>query len=424
MNTKSIRMSPGLDGPLKICLLSYRSNPHCGGQGVYVSNLSRALRDLGHQVDVISGPPVIISNNGIRTHYLPGLDLYNPDDLFRVPSLSELKDPVNLIEWLGVCTMGFPEPYTFGQRAYKLLKKTIRQYDIVHDNQSLSYGVRRISRLAPTIATIHHPITIDRDLAVRAATTFWKKLKEMRWYSFIGMQKKVARALSHFITVSSHSLNDICNEFCLSPDRFRIVPNGVDFKIFHPVPGVRREKNRIITTTSADTPLKGLANLLKAVSILAKTRDIRLVVIGAPKKNGVIETLIRDLDIGSRITFTGRIDQKEFIAHYARASLAVIPSVYEGFGLPAIEAMACAVPVVSTTGGALPEVVGNAGVLVPPQNSYALAEAIAAILDNPQRAAELSQAGYQRVREHFTWKRAAEKTVQAYREAIVDFVRP
>ncbi|MEW6674117.1 MAG: glycosyltransferase family 4 protein [Thermodesulfobacteriota bacterium] len=411
------------DDPLKICLLSYRSNPHCGGQGVYVKNLSRSLQDLGHQVDIVSGPPVFVSDNGIRIHPLPGLDLYNPDHLFRVPSVSELMDPVNLVEWLGVCSMGFPEPYTFGQRAFKLLKKTARRYDIVHDNQSLSYGVRKISRLAPTIATIHHPITVDRDLAVRSAKTFWKKLKEMRWYAFIRMQKRVAKTFSHIITVSKHSRRDISTEFRIPPGRFRIIPNGVDTTLFFPMPAVKREPNRIIVTNSADTPLKGLPYLLKALSILSKTRDAKLVVIGAPKKNGGIETLIRDLDIANRIVFTGRIDQKEFVTQYARAAVAVIPSVYEGFGLPAIEAMACAVPVVSTTGGALPEVVDNAGILVPPKNEQALADAIAAIFDNPEQASRLGRAGYKRVQEHFSWNKAAEKTVAAYRETIRAFHR-
>lgn len=411
------------DDPLKICLLSYRSNPHCGGQGVYIKNLSQSLKDLGHHVDIVSGPPVLMGDNGIKIHHLPGLDLYNPDNLFRVPSLKELMDPINLIEWLGVSTMGFPEPYTFGQRAFKLLRKTVHRYDIIHDNQSLSYGVRNISRLAPTIATIHHPITVDRDLAVRTATTFWKKLKEMRWYSFISMQKRVAGAFSQIITVSKHSCKDISSEFKIPLNRFRIVPNGVDTNLFYPMPEVEREKNRIIVTNSADTPLKGLHYLLKAVSILSKTRKVNLVVIGASKKNGNIETFIRDLGIGDLVTFTGRIDHTEFVTQYARAAVAVIPSVYEGFGLPAIEAMACAVPVISTTGGALPEVVGNAGVLIPPTNEQALVGAIAEIFDNPQRAYQLSRTGYKRIQEHFTWKKAAEKTVAAYRETIRDFNR-
>lgn len=416
-------MAGNNDRPLKICLLSYRSNPHCGGQGVYVKNLSLALRKLGHTVHVVSGPPDLEIDPDIPVTRLPCLDLYNPDDLFRVPSLKELSDPVNLSEWLGVSTMGFPEPFTFGIRAFQYLRYKTRCYDIVHDNQSLSYGIRAISRRIPTVATIHHPITVDLKIALNSVRSVWKKMKYLRWYSFIGMQKRVARTLSPIITVSACARADICSDFKISPDKFRIVPNGIDTDLFYPVPEIEREKDRIIVTNSADTPLKGLYYLLHAVSDLAKIRRIRLVVVGAPKKNGGIERLVRQLGIGDVITFTGRISHEEFVRQYARAALAVVPSVYEGFGLPVGEAMACAVPVVSTSGGALPEVVGDAGILVPPEDAPALSRAIGDVLDHPELAARLGKAGYERVQQHFTWKRAAEKTVQTYREAIHGYGR-
>jgi glycosyltransferase involved in cell wall biosynthesis len=403
---------------LKICLLSYRSNPHCGGQGVYVKNLSRALVDSGHDVHVISGPPRLELDADIPINQLPCLDLYNPAALFRVPSLNELKSPINLAEWVGVSTMGFPEPFTFGIRAFQFLRNHFRQYDIVHDNQSLSYGIWAIGRRMPTVATIHHPITIDRRIAVRSVRSAWKKFKYLRWYSFIGMQKRVSRTLSHIITVSTCARDDICSDFNISPDKFRIVPNGIDTELFHPVPQIQREKNRIIVTNSADTPLKGLYYLLHAMADMAKTRKIRLVVVGSPKKNGGIDRLITQLGIGRLVTFTGRISHEEFVRQYAKASAAVVPSVYEGFGLPVGEAMACGVPVISTTGGALPEVVGDAGILVPPENVNALSEAIAGVLDNPDMASRLGQAGYERVHRYFTWKQAAEKTVETYREVI------
>ena len=411
------------DRPLNICLLSYRSNPHCGGQGVYVRHLSRALANLGHHVDVVSGPPAPTLDDGIDVFPLPGLDLYNPDDLFRTPTLRELSNPVNLIEWLGVSTMGFPEPYTFGLRALRFVKKNVHRYDIVHDNQSLSYGVRKISAHVPTLATIHHPMTVDRDIAIRSAGSIWKKLKQMRWYSFINMQKRVSRTLSRIITVSEASSRDISHAYRIPPERFRIVPNGIDTKRFRPIPEIKRRENRIIVTNSADTPLKGLYYLLKAVAKLSAIRLVHLVVIGAPKKNGGIQKLIERLGIGNRITFTGRIPHEELVAHYAHATVAVIPSIYEGFGLPAGEAMACGIPVISTTGGALPEVLGDTGLLVPPANHVALARAISRVLDNPRLAERLGQAGYSRVHEQFTWNAAAKKTVRAYRETIRDYDR-
>ena len=400
-------------------MLSYRSNPHSGGQGVYVRNLSRALRDLGHAVDVVAGPPDPGLADGVRLIALPCLDLYHPSDPFRMPSARELSDPVNLLEWIGVSTMGFPEPFTFGLRAWRYLKRRLAGYDVLHDNQSLSYGIWALSRRAPTVATIHHPITVDRRWAVRAETSIWRKLQQWRWYSCIGMQKRVVKRLGSLVTVSESARRDISREFGIPAGRLRVVPNGIDTDVFRPLPGIAREPGRIIATNSADTPLKGLAHLLAAVAEISQSRNhFKLVVIGEPKKNGAVERLVRELGIAPRVEFTGRIDAAELVRHYARAAAAVIPSLYEGFGLPAGEAMACGVPVISTTGGALPEVVGDAGLLVPPADPAALAAAIRRILDHPDEGRVLGQRGLARVGLNFTWRRAAELTVSAYREAI------
>jgi glycosyltransferase involved in cell wall biosynthesis len=407
------------DPSLRICMLSYRSNPHSGGQGVYVKNLSRALRDLGHAVDVVAGPPDPGLADGVRLIALPCLDLYHPSDPFRMPSARELSDPVNLLEWIGVSTMGFPEPFTFGLRAWRYLKRRLTGYDVLHDNQSLSYGIWALSRRAPTVATIHHPITVDRRWAVRAETSIWRKLQQWRWYSCVGMQKRVVKRLGSLVTVSESARRDISREFGIPAGRLRVVPNGIDTDVFRPLPGIAREPGRIIATNSADTPLKGLAHLLAAVAEISRSRNhFKLVVIGEPKKNGAVERLVRELGIAPRVEFTGRIDAAELVRHYARAAAAVIPSLYEGFGLPAGEAMACGVPVISTTGGALPEVVGDAGLLVPPADPAALAAAIRRILDHPDEGRVLGQRGLARVGLNFTWRRAAELTVSAYREAI------
>ncbi len=407
--------------PLNICLLSYRSNPYCGGQGVYLKNLSNALVELGHRVEIITGPPDPLIYNGIPVHHLPGLDLYNPDNPFRTPSLKELADSVNFLEWAGVSTMGFPEPLTFGIRAFKFLQNRLHKYDIVHDNQSLSYGIGRLSRQIPVIATIHHPITRDRAIAIQAADTFRGKLKQMRWYSFVNMQKKISRKLSHIITVSKSARDDISLDYKIPANRFRIAPNGIDTSQFYPLPEIRRQPDRLIVTTSADTPLKGLRYLLEAVARIMPKRKIKLAVVGTPRKKGPVRKLIRQLGIGHCVRFTGVIDNGEYIRQYAQAAAAVIPSLYEGFGLPAGEAMACATPVISTTGGALPEVVGKAGILVPPADTDALVTAILRVLDHPDEAYRMGQAGYKRVHRNFTWTKAAEATVAAYRETIRDY---
>lgn len=407
--------------PLRICMISYRSNPHCGGQGVYVRNLSRALTDLGHHVEVVAGPPDPLVDSDVKLSMLNCLNLYDPENMFRVPTLEELRNPINLAEWLSVSTMGYPEPFTFGFRALNFLKDKLDSYDIIHDNQSLSYGVLALSKMKPTVATIHHPITVDRKIAVNSVTSVWKKFKHLRWYSFIGMQKRVSKRLPKIITVSDFSRDDIISEFNIPENRFSVVPNGIDTDIFYPMPEISREPDRIIVTNSADTPLKGLYYLLQAVHEISQKRAIRLTVIGTPKKNGGIEKLVKKLDIGHLIDFTGRITDEEFVRQYARASIAIVPSVYEGFGLPVGEAMASGIPVICTTGGALPEVAGDAAVLVPPENPSALATAITDLLNDPEKAKALGEAGYKRVMNQFTWKNAAEKTVEAYRETIRDY---
>lgn len=404
--------------PLRICLLTYRGNPTSGGQGVYIKRVSRALADLGHSVEVLSGPPYPHLDPDIVLHELPSLDLYNPEDLFRTPHLAELREPINLLEWFSVQTGGFPEPLTFSLRALRFLRAQGHRYDVIHDNQTLAYGLLGIKTRIPTVATIHHPITVDRELEVKAQPTLLKKIWKRRWYSFLSMQGRVTRRMPHLITVSEVSKRDISRAFSVSPERFRVVANGINTDIFHPLPQTLRPANRLIVTNSADTPLKGLKYLLLALAELRQERDVRLTVIGKPKPGGAIERLLKDLALGEGITFTGRIDEKEFAAYYAGSTIAVVPSLYEGFGLPAGEAMACGVPVISTTGGALPEVVGDAGVLVPPGDASALAQAIRALLDDPDRRHALGKAGYERVINNFTWRMCAIRLTEIYREAI------
>ena len=259
---------------------------------------------------------------------------------------------------------------------------------------------------------------MDRDLEIQAQPTFIKKMWRRRWYSFLTMQARVTRRMRHLITVSEVSKNDISKAFTVSPQRFHVVPNGINTDIFHPLPQVRRADNQLIVTNSADTPLKGLKYLLLAVAQLRQSRPVTLTVIGRPKPGGSIERLVKEQSLENCVTFTGRIDEKDFADYYARSTLAVVPSLYEGFGLPAGEAMACGVPVVSTTGGALPEVVGDAGVLVSPGDPHALAEAIADLLDNPDKRLTLGKAGYERVIKNFTWRACALKLTEIYLEAI------
>lgn len=405
--------------PLNICLLTYRGNPTCGGQGVYIKHLSKALTDIGHNVDVISGPPYPNLDPKVKLIKLPSLDLYNPEHLFWPEKLSDLASPVNMYEFLNVCIGRFPEPFTFGERVYHYLKKHSKDYDIVHDNQCLSSGIGRIAqKVMPTIVTIHHPITVDQMEEYKVAKTLWQKFRVFRWYSFIRMQIKVARKFSHIVTVSEFTKKDIAKEFALDEKKFRVVHNGIKNEYFYPVQNGPRPENSIIVTNSADTPLKGLNFLLEAVAQIRKTQPVKLTVIGEPKKNGIIENLVAKLGVGDIVHFTGRIANEEFAEYYAKATVAVVPSLYEGFGIPAAEAMACGVPLITTSGGALPEVVGDAGIIVPPADAAALAKAITHLFNNADERVKYAKAGLERVNSVFSWTKAAQEVVEVYREAI------
>jgi glycosyltransferase involved in cell wall biosynthesis len=405
--------------PLKICLLTYRGNPTCGGQGVYIKHLSKALVDIGHNVDVISGPPYPHLDPKVHLHKLPNLDMYNPNHLFRPERVRDLIYPINMYEFLNVCTGSFPEPFTFGERVYSYLKKHKNNYDIVHDNQCLSYGIGRLAqKVMPTIVTIHHPITVDQQEDYKVAKTLYQKYRVFRWYSFIRMQMRVARMFSHIVTVSEFTKKDIAKEFSINENRFRVVHNGINNEYFYPVQNGPRPENSIIVTNSADTPLKGLNFLLEAVAQIRKKQPVKLTVIGEPKKNGIIEKLVAKLGVGDIVHFTGRIANEEFADYYSKATVAVVPSLYEGFGIPAAEAMACGVPLITTSGGALPEVVGNAGMIVPPADASALTGAITYLFNHPAERKQYAQAGLERVNSVFSWTKAAQEVVEVYREAI------
>lgn len=404
--------------PLRICLLGYRSHPYGGGQGVYLRYLSKALLELGHRVDVISGPPYPHLDPRVRLIEMPSMNLYETGLLSLRPR--HLRSLSNIIEWLSKLTGGFAEPQAFGRRAFRYLREHRGDYDIVHDNQSLSYGMLALQRAGvPLVTTIHHPITSDLRLALAACRWWWPRLLTRRWHSFLGMQKRVARGLRHVVTVSECSRGDIARDFGLPAERLTLVHNGVDTEVFAPDAGVARKPLQLMATASADQPLKGLAVLLKAFAALLPAHPgLRLLVVGKPRPGGDSEKLIARLELGAHIDFVSGISTAELVRLYRESTLVVVPSLYEGFGLPASEAMACGAPVVSSDGGALPEVVGDAGVLVPAGDETALAGAIAALLADPARRTELGQRARARMSTLFCWRRAARQMTHYYEQVL------
>ncbi len=414
------------DRPLRIALLTYRGKPHVGGQGIYVRHLAKALVDLGHHVEVFSGQPYPEVDERVPLHRLDSLDIYNEHFPMRMPGVWELKSLADVVE-VGAFSLGtFPEPLAFSVRAYQALKDRADELDIIHDNQSLGYGVLALEKVAriPVIATIHHPITVDRRLEMAHAPSLYKRLTLSRWYGFTRMQTEVARRLKRVITVSANSFEDIARDHKVDRDRMHIVPVGVDPELFRPLPEVERRPGRLITTASADVAMKGLSYLLEALAKLRVERpELHLTVIGRKKEGGRSAETIERLGLTDHVEFVTGVTDRRIVELYNEAQLAVVPSLYEGFSLPAIEAMSCGTPVVATTGGALPEVVGPDGetaLLVEPGDSEALAAKIAWALDRPDLRETVGLAGRERVASQWSWRNTAERTVEQYRARLAE----
>ena len=408
-----------VERPLRIAFLTYRGHPYTGGQGVYTRHMARELTKLGHLVEVFSGPPYPHLDDGASLTELPSLDLYRMPDPFRRPRLSEFKDRYDVLEYAVTSLATFAEPLTFSLRANRELAKRFNDFDVVHDNQCLGYGILKIHRSGlPVLATIHHPITVDRRLETKHATTRWKRFTKNRFYSFTRMQTKVAQKLPRILTVSTNSFDDIVADHGISPDRLHIVHVGVDSSQFIPLPEVSVVPGRLMTTASADVAMKGLAFLLEALAKLrTENPNIHLIVIGKPKYDSKATALIEDLKLENHIEFISGVPDEKIVELYSTAELAIVPSLYEGFSLPAIEAMSCGVPLIATTGGALPEVVGEDGVTalhVPPGDAVALANKIRWALDQSSLRETVGQQGRSRVVSNYSWHSTAAKTVEHY----------
>lgn len=404
---------------MRIALLSYRSKPHCGGQGIYVRHLSRELVALGHHVEVFSGQPYPDLDPGVTLTKVPSLDLYREPDPFRIPHLREFRDRIDIEEFLTMCTAGFPEPRTFGKRVRRLLADRVGDFDVVHDNQVLADGVSDLQTMGfPLVTTIHHPITMDRRIDL-AAAPWRKKLSVTRWYGFLRMQSRVAKRSRVVLAPSESSARDVVRDFGVDPARIEVIPLGVD-EGFAP-PARPRVPGRILAMASADAPMKGIATLLEAFAKLRTERAVSLVLVTRPERGGRTERLIDDLGIGEHVQFVNGVSDAELVEVMGSAQVACVPSLYEGFSLPTAELMACATPLVVSRAGAIPEVVGPDGEcadLVPPGDAGALAEALAALLDDPDRRARMGAAGRARAQERFSWRAVAEHTAAAYQRAI------
>ena len=407
----------GADRRLRVALLSYRSKPHCGGQGIYLRHLSRELAALGHHVEVFSGQPYPELEPGPVLRTLPSLDLYREPDPFRTPRPGEFRDWIDVLEVGSMWTGAFPEPLTFSLRALRALRARRGDFDVVHDNQVLAYGMLGVARLGlPLVTSIHHPISVDRriELAAARGLSRWSK---RRWYGFVRMQGRVARRVGPVLTGSESSRDDICRDFRVAPSSVHVIPLGVDTRLFHPRPGPR-VPGRIVAVASADSPVKGISTLLRAVAKLTTERNVELTVVGKPAPGGPTERLVGELALGEAVRFVSGISDADLAGFIASAEIAVVPSLYEGFSLPAVEHMASGTPLIASRTGALPEVTGDAALLVTPGDAEELSAALRVLHDSPAERERLSALALRRVQERFAWSAVARATVDQYVRAI------
>ena len=408
---------------LNIAILSYRSAEFGGGQGVYVKDISKALQSAGHNVEVISGPPYPNLDNGIKLIKLPGLNLFETfsfKDRLKKILKKRNKSLSDYYEFISVLLGGFPEPKTFGYRVNKFLSKN--NYDVIIDNQSISYGMLNIQKNNPFIEIIHHPITFDFKFELAASKKIKYKISRHRWYSFLRMQKKVAPKIKNIITPSHSSKEGIIEEFDCSKDAVTVINNGLDTDEFSPIESVTPDPFRLITTASADVPLKGLDYSLRALKLLKKEfPKIHLIVIGKIKEGGHTERLIRKLNISDSVFFKSNLSKNDIKELYASSSIAIVSSLYEGFGYPVIEAMSCEIPLIATNVSSIPELTSSFATLINSKDENAIEKNVKNILLNYKSYKERAIRGRNHIKQTFNWDKITSEYEKAIHKAIRSF---
>ena len=408
-------------------MLAYRGKPHVGGQGVYVREMSKALTDLGHHVEVFGGPPYPDLDPRVELHQFPSLEIFNDHHPGRLPGFWEIKTIADAAEVGSFMTGNFSEPLAFSIRAFQALKARPGEFDMVIDNGCLGYGDLAIQRRLgmPVLGVIHHPITVDRRLELGNSRGFIEKIGKRRWYAFTRMQTLVCQQIGRFVTVSESSKKDISTDHRVDIDKIHVVPIGIDTEFFAPQAHIERVPGRLVSTASADVPLKGQRFLLEALAkVRAEYPEAHLELVGRNREGSTTSDTLAELGLADAVGFNHGISYEALVELLASATVAVVPSLYEGFSIPAIEALSCGAPLIATTGGALPEVAGphrETSLAVPPGDSEALAEQIKYAFEHPEEMERIAAAGRQRVIEKWSWHESGLKTEAHCRELLSEF---
>ncbi|MHB8375456.1 MAG: glycosyltransferase family 4 protein [Dehalococcoidia bacterium] len=416
---------------MKICFIMYQGNMYSGGQGVYLHYLTRELVKLGHDVHVISGRPYPRLAEGVVHHrlhtysfwaFLNGRDehaydhAHNPLEFFH---------PWNFYEFASTRASLASLFFTFSVRAYRKLAEieaATGPFDLVHDNQTLGYGILAMKRLMGkrVVASLHHPLAIDKANNIREATSLPARVVKELWFPW-RMQSIVANGIDRVLTGSRNSAESVSRSMDIPLSHIRQTPYGVDHDVMRPLPDAQRVPGTILFVGDSEDRNKGARFLIEACARLQHEIDFTLLFKDKKEQDmKVVPPLVWKHGLKRFVEYIPRLSTDELVRLYNSAQLVVSPSLYEGFGLPAAEAMACGTPVVATTAGAFPEFIddGRTGLLVPPGDPGALASAIQSLLIDPARCARMGAAASEHIRTRFTWERTAQETLGVYEDVL------
>ena len=403
---------------LKIALLSYRSDPYSGGQGIYIKNLSEALHDRGHDITIFSGNPLPEVSMDIKVEKIDTPGFFETfDSLERLKIFSSLeKNRLNFLDFFETFTGTFTEPVFFGERLVKnkFFQESVDRFDIFHDNQSISsYPETVLKRL---VTTLHHPIHVDKEIDLASEMNFFSKLSIKRWYSFLNFQKKNLRNVKKVISPSASSKKDICRYFEYPSENISVIWNGINLDDckFH-----QREKfnSNFVTIISSDVPMKNLKTLLKALHLLKhEGLSANLTIIGDLREDN--KKLIRNLGLTNEINYKSKLTRAELIQSLNHADIGIAPSSYEGFGFPLVEMIATGLPVIVSDKASLPELAGSAGLIFNSEDSGDLKNKMKELMENHVLRNKLTENSKLRRDDFFGWDEYAKKLEDLYKEII------
>lgn len=412
---------------MRVAFLAYRGSMRSGGLGIYLHALTRQLVECGVEVDLYVGPPYPDSMPWVNT-----IEIENPlfwDKKFQSGWFGFLPDskfsifrPLDFWEFFVTRFGFFPEPFAFSMRAAQAVLARARRgvrYDLIHDVQTLGYGSLWLRRAlgVPVVATVHHPLTIDRRTSLARDRSFLDRVGTLTFHP-VRSQARVARRIDAMITSSQASVDELERGFGVARERIHNVSNGVDLP---PAGGIRPrpEHDELLFMGRASDPNKGLEYLIEALSELPPQVTLR-VFDHPPGRLTEVHRRIEELGVHERVRFDGKVPRDELVDALRSTTALVVPSLFEGFGLPAVEALAAGTPLVASAAGALSEVVARtgAGVLVPPGDAGALAKGILSVLASWQDQQRAAVEARERIEREFGWPEVAARTLGVYERVL------